>query len=76
MTIRLETRYVPASNDGLPALALQATCLVNSYMLWVGATAEKDAERAASAGRLAADWACSMPPIAVRCSSVSSGYDS
>lgn len=64
--MRVETKYIAPNDHGLPALALQVTCLVNSYMLWIGATQEEDAEKALAAGRLAGDWACAMPPSVVR----------
>ena len=66
MTIRVETRYQAPSNDGVPAFALQVTCMINSYMIWIGSTREENTERAVEAGKLAADWACAMPPVAVR----------
>ncbi|KAI0000516.1 hypothetical protein BJV77DRAFT_907981, partial [Russula vinacea] len=48
-----------------PALALQVTCLVDSYMLWIGVTEEELEEKASDAilqGHLGKDWAVSMPP--------------
>ncbi|KAI0031745.1 hypothetical protein K488DRAFT_51444 [Vararia minispora EC-137] len=65
MTIRVETGYQPPSTDGIPALALQAICLVNSYMLWIGITEEDGPDAAIAAGKLTADWACAIPPIGV-----------
>lgn len=65
MSVHVETRFQPPQEEGIPAIALQITCLVNSYMLWAGATGEEDAESAVTAGRLVADWACAMPPISV-----------
>ncbi|KZV74452.1 hypothetical protein PENSPDRAFT_626008 [Peniophora sp. CONT] len=63
MSIRVETRFQPPQEDGIPAIALQVTCLLNSYMIWAGATGDEDAQTAVNAGRLVADWACAMPPI-------------
>ncbi|KAI0055153.1 hypothetical protein BV25DRAFT_1833367 [Artomyces pyxidatus] len=63
--IRVETRYFPRNGPSLPALVLQATCLVDSYMLWIGATEEpeENARLVPLQGNLARDWACAMPPI-------------
>jgi len=63
--ISIETKYLPSSDPSLPALALQVTCLVNSYMLWIGTTdaSPEDVSKALSEGNLAHDWACAMPPI-------------
>ncbi|VDC06948.1 unnamed protein product [Peniophora sp. CBMAI 1063] len=60
--VNIETRFQPSQGDGIPAIAVQVTCLVNSYMIWAGATGEEDATSAVKAGRLVADWACAMPP--------------
>ncbi|EIN11884.1 hypothetical protein PUNSTDRAFT_37554, partial [Punctularia strigosozonata HHB-11173 SS5] len=50
-----------------PALALQVTSLVDSYMLWVGTTEAKEEDvksgSAIEQGVLARDWACAMPPL-------------
>ncbi|KAI0268765.1 hypothetical protein BC834DRAFT_820934 [Gloeopeniophorella convolvens] len=61
--ISVETRYFAPAKPSLPALALQATCLADSYMLWIGVTeeAEENVGRAASQGRLGRDWAVAMP---------------
>ena len=65
MSIRVETRFQPAREDGIPAIALQVMILVNSYMIWAGATGEADVENAVNAGRLVVDWACAMPSVSV-----------
>jgi proteasome assembly chaperone 4 len=66
--IRVETRYIAPSGVSAPALALQVTCLEDSYMLWIGATeeAEENAGRATVRGHLGKDWAVAMPPWKVR----------
>jgi proteasome assembly chaperone 4 len=66
--IRVETRYIAPSEASSPALALQVTCLEDSYMLWIGATeeAEENAGRATVRGHLSKDWAVAMPPWKVR----------
>ncbi|KAF8499736.1 hypothetical protein F5888DRAFT_1610719 [Russula emetica] len=62
--ISVETKYFPSSGASSPALALQVTCLVDSYMLWIGVTEEleENASRAILQGHLGKDWAVSMPP--------------
>ncbi|EPQ57310.1 hypothetical protein GLOTRDRAFT_58578 [Gloeophyllum trabeum ATCC 11539] len=64
-SIHVETKYVPPSDSTLPALALQVTRLVGSYMLWVGTTEgpSEEVDTAPLHGSLAKDWACAMPPI-------------
>jgi proteasome assembly chaperone 4 len=66
--IRVETKYFPSSGASSPALALQVTCLEDSYMLWIGVTeeAEENASEAILQGHLGKDWAVSMPPWKVR----------
>jgi Proteasome assembly chaperone 4 len=66
--ISVETKYFPSSGASSPALALQVTCLVDSYMLWIGVTEEleENASRAILQGHLSKDWAVSMPPWKVR----------
>jgi proteasome assembly chaperone 4 len=66
--ISVKTRYFPSSRTSSPALALQVTCLADSYMLWVGATEEpeENAGRAILRGHLGKDWAVAMPPWKVR----------
>jgi proteasome assembly chaperone 4 len=66
--ISVETKYFPSSGASSPALALQVTCLVDSYMLWIGVTdeLEENASRAILQGHLGKDWAVSMPPWKVR----------
>jgi len=66
--ISVETKYFPSSGTSLPALALQVTCLVDSYILWIGVTEEleENASRATLQGHLGKDWAVSMPPWKVR----------
>ena len=68
--ISVETKYFPSSVASSPALALQVTCLVDSYMLWIGVTEEleENASRAILRGHLGKDWAVSMPPWKVRTS--------
>ncbi|KAI0747359.1 hypothetical protein BC629DRAFT_1560530 [Irpex lacteus] len=63
--IRVHTKYIPPSERTLPALALQITELVGSYMVWVGTTDEpaEKVEIAPSQGSLLRDWACAMPPM-------------
>jgi hypothetical protein len=65
--ISIETKYLPSTDASLPALALQVTRLVDSYMLWIGTTdaAPEDASKAPLQGNLARDWACAMPAIIV-----------
>ena len=67
-TISVKTKYFPSSRASLPALALQVTCLTDSYMLWIGATEEleENAGRANLRGHLGKDWAVAMPPWNVR----------
>ena len=67
-TVSVETKYFPSSGASLPALALQVTCLADSYMLWIGATEEPEekADHAALRGHLGKDWAVAMPPWNVR----------
>ncbi|PSR81182.1 hypothetical protein PHLCEN_2v6517 [Hermanssonia centrifuga] len=59
-TVHVQTKYVPPSDPALPALALQITQLVGSYMIWVGST-EHPADKVEIAplqGSLLRDWAC------------------
>ena len=67
MTIKTETRYFPPSDDASPALVLQITELVDSYMLWIGPTddTQENAQGAPEKGSLCRDWACAMPPLSV-----------
>lgn len=62
--ISVEMKYLTPSDPSLPALALQITRLVDSYMLWIGTTEglPKDVDKAATQGSLCKDWACAMPP--------------
>ncbi len=66
--ISVETKYFPSSGASSPALALQVTRLVDSYMLWIGVTEEleENASRAILHGHLGKDWGVSMPPWKVR----------
>jgi hypothetical protein len=66
-SIEMHTRYLPSEDSSLPALALQVTRLVDSYMLWIGTTElpNDQVELAPSQGALAKDWACAMPPLSV-----------
>ncbi|KZT10956.1 uncharacterized protein LAESUDRAFT_741287 [Laetiporus sulphureus 93-53] len=61
--ISFRTRHVRPADPSLPALALQVTHLIDSYMLWVGTTDETAEEvyKAPLQGNLARDWACAMP---------------
>ena len=63
-TVSVKTKYFPSSRASSPALALQVTCLADSYMLWIGATdeVEENAGRAILRGHLGKDWAVAMPP--------------
>jgi proteasome assembly chaperone 4 len=65
MSLRIESRFLPPSSNDVPALAVQIICMTNSYMIWIGATSQENVESAVQAGRLAMDWACAMPPLAV-----------
>lgn len=69
-SISVETKYFPSSGVSSPALALQVTCLVDSYMLWMGVTEEleENSNRATLQGHFGKDWAVSMPPWKVRTS--------
>lgn len=62
--IHVETKYLPPDQPHLPALSLQVTQLVSSYMVWIGATEEsaENANLAPLRGFLLRDWACAMPP--------------
>ena len=62
--IHVETKYLPPDQPYLPALSLQVTQLVSSYMVWIGATEEsaENADLAPLRGFLLRDWACAMPP--------------
>lgn len=64
-TIKVSSHYIPPVNSSSPALAIQVTSLVDSYMIWAG-IAEGNAEdvhSAASQGRLTQEWACAMPSL-------------
>jgi len=60
--ISVETKYIASSDSALPALALQVTRLVDSYMIWVGTTEEsaEEVHKAPLHGCLSKDWACAM----------------
>lgn len=67
----METKYISPSDSSLPAVALQITRMVDSYMLWVGTTENmaEDVAKAPMQGNLCRDWACAMPAngnVAVR----------
>jgi len=67
--VSVETKYFPSSGASSPALVVQVTCLVDSYMLWIGVTEELEEESAGRAilrGNLGKDWAVAMPPWKVR----------
>ena len=61
--ISVNSKYIAPSDPSLPALALQITSLVDSYMIWVGVTNQlpESVESAARSGLLCRDWACAMP---------------
>ncbi|KZT26666.1 hypothetical protein NEOLEDRAFT_1090019 [Neolentinus lepideus HHB14362 ss-1] len=63
--IHISSKYIPSSDSTLPALALQVTQLLGSYMLWIGTTEDppEQVDTAALHGALAKDWACAMPSI-------------
>ena len=65
--ITTEIRHFPPIEDSLPAIVVQVTALVDSYMLWVGTTGRRpeDSQRAPAEGNLCRDWACAMPPLLV-----------
>ncbi|KAF9233324.1 hypothetical protein BU15DRAFT_54046 [Melanogaster broomeanus] len=62
-SIAVRTRYIPPAEPTLPALGLQITSLVDSYMLWIGVTGEppETVQNAPRSGTLCRDWACAMP---------------
>jgi proteasome assembly chaperone 4 len=65
--ISVDLCHVKPEDPSLPALAVQVTQMIGSYMLWVGIT-EDPPEEVASAplkGNLARDWACAMPSFNV-----------
>lgn len=66
--ITTETRYFAHQDESIPAVAVQVTTLVNSYMVWIGTTDRQpeQVQRAPSEGNLCRDWACAMPPLSVR----------
>ncbi|KAG2119880.1 uncharacterized protein F5147DRAFT_665705 [Suillus discolor] len=63
--ISVTSKYVAPSDPSLPALALQITSLVGSYMIWVGVTNQppESVQNAALSGMLCKDWACAMPAL-------------
>lgn len=67
-SIKVETKVIHSVEPSLPALALQITTMVDSYMLWIGTTdtSPEDVPKAPLQGNLARDWACAMPPTSVR----------
>ena len=67
-SISVSRRYLTPSDPSLPALVLQVTQLVDSYMLWIGSTegSADDVDMAPMQGNLCKDWACAMPPKVVR----------
>lgn len=62
--ITITTRYLASKTPGLPALVLQVTQLVDSYMVWVGISdgGPEAKERTVAQGQLCRDWAVAMPP--------------
>lgn len=72
--IKIVSKQLTWSGSSSPALAMQIICLVDSYMIWVGATLDGEGEQAEGGaglaplrGHLARDWACAMPPVRFRC---------
>ena len=65
--IKIVSKQLAGSDSGLPSLAMQIICLVDSYMIWVGTTSDGQGEQAEELaplqGHLARDWACAMPPV-------------
>ncbi|KAF9793292.1 hypothetical protein BJ322DRAFT_117922 [Thelephora terrestris] len=68
--IKIVSKHLTGSDTSVPLLTMQIICLVDSYMIWVGAASdsqgeqvEGSAELAPLQGRLARDWACAMPPV-------------
>ncbi|KAM6502044.1 hypothetical protein JOM56_002021 [Amanita muscaria] len=61
--VTMHTQYLPPKDAGSPALAVQVIQLVDSYMIWVGATdtTAENVEKAMGHGRLCKDWACALP---------------
>lgn len=61
--ITVRTRYIGPAEPTLPGLGVHITRLVDSYMIWVGVTAEtaETVEDAPRSGSLCKDWACAMP---------------
>ena len=66
--ITTEIRHFPPLEDSLPAIVIQVTSLVNSYMVWIGTTDRRpeDIQKVPLEGNLCRDWACAMPPVSVR----------
>ena len=62
--IHVETRYIPPAELAVPALAVQITRLVDTFMIWAGTTDSepKEVHNAPLQGCLSKDWACAMPP--------------
>lgn len=72
--IKIVSKHLTGSDTSLPLLTMQIICLVDSYMIWVGATHDSQGEQAEGSaeltplqGRLARDWACAMPPVRFGC---------
>lgn len=81
--ISVSSRYIAPTDPSLPALALQITSLVDSYMIWIGATNQppESVQNAARSGSLCRDWACAMPAppgnvVSKRCSFCRNLYQS
>ena len=71
--IKIVSKQLTGSDSSVPPLAMQIICLVDSYMIWVGATSDSQgeevgggAELAPLQGHLARDWACAVPPVRFR----------
>lgn len=81
--ISVSSKYIAPSDPSLPALALQITSFVDSYMIWIGATNQppESVQNAARSGSLCRDWACAMPAptgnvVSKRCSLCRNLYQS
>lgn len=63
--ITVQATIISSTEPSQPNIAIQVTCLVDSYMIWAGTTdaADNDMARLLPAqGTLCRDWACAMPP--------------
>ena len=55
MAIKVHRRRVESADGTLPAIAVEITEMVDSYMVWIGVPGEEQL------GNLCSDWACAMP---------------